>query len=49
MVRLQNRYLPSGWGEDIIQEELDGAVRNRVVFVGIAKKMHELGYGRDWQ
>ena len=25
------------------------AVRNKVIFVGIAKKMHELGYERDWQ
>ena len=37
------------WGEDKVQEELDGAVRNKVVFVGIAKKMRELGYERDWQ
>ena len=37
------------WGEDKVQEELDGAVRNKVVYVGIAKKMQELGYERDWQ
>ena len=37
------------WGEDKVQEELDGAVRNKVVFVGIAKKMRELGYEGDWQ
>ena len=37
------------WGEDKVQEELDGAVRNKVVFLGIAKKMQELGYDRDWQ
>lgn len=37
------------WGEDKIQEELDGAVRNKVVvFLGIAKKMHELIHKRDW-
>ena len=36
------------WGEDKVQE-LDGVARNKVVFVEIAKKMHELGYERDWQ
>ena len=36
------------WGEDKVQEELDGPVRNNVVYVGIAKKMQELGYERDW-
>jgi hypothetical protein len=37
------------WGEDKVQEELDGAVRNKVVYVGIAKKMQELEYEMDWQ
>ena len=37
------------WGEDNIQEELDGAVRNRVIFDNIATKMREKGYERDWQ
>ena len=37
------------WGEDKVQEELDVAVRNKVISVGIAKKMRELGYERDWQ
>ena len=35
------------WGEDNIQEELDGAVRNRVIFDNIATKMREKGYERD--
>ena len=35
------------WGEGKVQEELDGAVRNKTVYVGIAKKMQELGYERD--
>ena len=44
------RALISIWGEDNIQEELDGAVRNQVLFNNnIATKMHEKGYERDWQ
>ena len=37
------------WGESNVQEELDGAVRNKTVFVNISKKMSELGHERDWQ
>ena len=37
------------WGERKVQEELDGSVRNRTVYVNIAKKMNDLGYDRDWQ
>ena len=37
------------WGEGNVQEELDGAVRNKVVFVNIANKMKEQGYNRNWQ
>ncbi len=36
------------WGESNVQEELDGAVRNKVVFQEIAKKLQEQGYNRDW-
>ena len=42
------RALISIWGEDRIQEELDGAVRNQAIFSSIAKKMEEKGYDRDW-
>ena len=35
------RALLTIWGEGEVQEELDGAVRNKVVYVGIAKKMRE--------
>jgi len=37
------------WGENKIQEELDGAVRNQAIFDGIAKKMRQKGYDRDWK
>ena len=43
------RALISIWGEDNIQEELDGAVRNQVIFNDIAAKMRAKGYDRDWQ
>ena len=35
------RALISIWGEDRIQEELDGAVRNQATFNSIAKKMEK--------
>ena len=35
------------WGEENVQEELDGAVRNKTVFQNISKKMVEQGYSRD--
>ena len=37
------------WRESKIQEELDGAVHNKVVFGQIAKKLQEQGYERDWK
>ena len=43
------RALLAVWGEGNVQEELDGAVRNKTVFVNISKKMSELGHKRDWQ
>ena len=37
------------WGDSRIQEELDGAVRNKAIFERIAKKLQEQGYERDWK
>ena len=37
------------WGENNVQEELDGAVRNKAVFMNISKKLKEMGFDRDWQ
>lgn len=37
------------WGDGKIQEELDGAVRNKAVFERIAKQLQEQGYERDWK
>ena len=34
-------------GESDVQEELDGAVRNKVVYEEIAKKMKQQGYNRN--
>jgi hypothetical protein len=36
------------WGEENIQDELDGAVRNRSVYNNISKQMNKMGYKRDW-
>ena len=37
------------WGEGNVQEELDGAVRNRAVYKKIAQKLQEIGFNRDWK
>ena len=38
------------WGEGNVQDELDGAVRNKVVYERIAHKLQEHGqYHRDWK
>ena len=37
------------WGDTIIQEELDGAVRNKVVHERIAKRLQEQGYEHNWK
>ena len=37
------------WGDSKIQEELDGAVRNQVVFQHIAKQLKEQRIQRDWK
>ena len=37
------------WGDSKIQEELDGAVRNKVVYERISKKLQEEGYEREWK
>ena len=31
-----------------MQDKLDGAVRNKAVYEGIAQKMRQQGYNRDW-
>ena len=37
------------WGDGKIQDELDGAKRNKTIFVDISKRVQELGYNRNWQ
>lgn len=36
------------WGEDNVQSQLDGAVRNKTIYGKIAKEMKDHGYTRDW-
>ena len=37
------------WGDESIQEHLDGATRNKSIYVNISKKFLENGFERDWQ
>ena len=37
------------WGEENIQSQLDGAVRNKNVYMEIAKQLSTQGYDRDWE
>ena len=32
-----------------MQEELDGAVRNKVVYQDISRKLQEQGYNKEWE
>ena len=41
--------LISIWGDADIQEQLDGATRNRSIYEHISKKLHESGIEQDWQ
>ena len=41
--------LLSIWGEESVQTQLDGAVRNKEVFVKISRKQSELGFTKDWK
>ena len=41
--------LISVWGDARVQQELDGAVRNKAVFEKISRKMTELGFVCDWK
>ena len=41
--------LISIWGEAEIQEQLDGATRNKTIYTKISNKLHEMGFQRDWQ
>ena len=45
----ETKALISIWGEVNIQEQLDGATRNKTVFVDISKQLQRLGYDKDWQ
>ena len=36
------------WAETNIQEQLEGAVRNKAVFERISKRLKEAGYDKDW-
>ena len=38
--------LVSIWGDEKVQEELDGAVRNKAVFEKIVRKMAEMGFNK---
>ena len=43
------RSLIAIWDESNIQEELDGAVRNKVVYQERSRKLQQQGYHRDWE
>ena len=43
------KALITAWEDSKIQQELDGATRNKQIFTTISKKMTEAGYNRDWK
>ena len=44
---IEVKALLSIWGDTRIQEELDGVVRNKLVYQKIVEKMNEAGHDRD--
>ncbi len=36
------------WGATDLQQQLDGAVRNKLIYEKISKEMKKKGYERDW-
>ena len=46
---LEVKSLLAIWNDSKIQEELDGAVRNKAVYEKIAQKMKEQGHQPDWK
>ena len=45
----ETRALLDVWGADSIQSQLDGIVRNKLVYQKVASDLAELGYERTWQ
>ena len=45
----ETRVLVSIWGEADVQSQLDGVVRNKVVYEKISREMEKLGFIRTWQ
>ena len=45
----ETKTLVSIWGEANVQNQLDGVVRNKVVYEKIAVEMGKLGFERNWQ
>ena len=37
------------WGEEEIQNALDGVVRNKTIYLKVARAMDELGHAKTWQ
>ena len=44
----QVKALISVWAEASIQQQLDGAVRNKAVYEEIAKRLLQAGVEKDW-
>ena len=44
---IEVKVLLSIWGDNRIQEELDGVVRNKLVYQKIAENMNKSGHDRD--
>ena len=45
----ETRALVGIWGQENIQNELDGVARNRTIYEKIAKELREIGYEKTWQ
>ena len=45
----ETKMLVSIWGEADVQSQLDGVIRNKVIYEKISRKMEVAGFPRTWQ
>ena len=45
----QTKALISIWGQEDVQRELDGVIRNRTIYEKVASELRKVGVEKTWQ
>ena len=45
----QTKALISIWGQEDVQQELDGVIRNRTIYEKVASELGKVGVEKTWQ